>query len=239
VSNKQKSSRRYTKYFSDISKTAAWTALSYPARLLYLELQRQFIETANNNGKVFLSTRDAAERLGASQRWVCIWYRELEHYGFIVQTQPGAIGPNGRAALWRLTDHAHGWLDGKPIQATKDYLKWDGTPFRKSATKKRKPNGTSVQIATESTHYDDQKYSYASTKSTHRDPQKSEISYDDQKYSYLKTSPYSAPAERGVEAAEEAAPFGIGHNAGPPLNTPVDLPELVDDLSIPAFLRRQ
>jgi hypothetical protein len=29
-----------------------------------------------------------------------------------------------------------------------------------------------------------------------------------------------------------------GHNAGPPLNTPVDLPELVDDLSIPAFLRR-
>jgi len=32
---------------------------------------------------------------------------------------------------------------------------------------------------------------------------------------------------------------GIGHNAGPPLNSPVDLPELVDDLSIPTFLRRQ
>jgi hypothetical protein len=31
---------------------------------------------------------------------------------------------------------------------------------------------------------------------------------------------------------------GIGHNAGPPLNSPVDLPEMVDDLSIPAFLRR-
>jgi hypothetical protein len=32
--------------------------------------------------------------------------------------------------------------------------------------------------------------------------------------------------------------YGIGHNAGPPLNSPVDLPETVDDLSIPAFLRR-
>jgi hypothetical protein len=31
---------------------------------------------------------------------------------------------------------------------------------------------------------------------------------------------------------------GIGHNAGPPLNSPVDLPEMVDDLSIPTFLRR-
>jgi hypothetical protein len=31
---------------------------------------------------------------------------------------------------------------------------------------------------------------------------------------------------------------GIGHNLGPPLNSPVDLPEMVDDLSIPAFLRR-
>jgi hypothetical protein len=29
---------------------------------------------------------------------------------------------------------------------------------------------------------------------------------------------------------------GIGHSAGPPLNSPVDWPELVDDLSIPAFL---
>jgi hypothetical protein len=157
--NKTKSSRRYTKYYSDISKTPAWKALSYPARLLYLELQRQFIEAANNNGKVFLSTRDAAERLGASQRWICIWYRELEHYGFIVQTQPATIGPHGRAALWRLTDHTNGWLDGKLIRATKDYLKWDGTPFRKNTTKKRRTIRTSVQIATKSTHYDDQKYS--------------------------------------------------------------------------------
>jgi hypothetical protein len=31
---------------------------------------------------------------------------------------------------------------------------------------------------------------------------------------------------------------GIGHNLGPLLNSPVDLPEMVDDLSIPAFLRR-
>ena len=32
---------------------------------------------------------------------------------------------------------------------------------------------------------------------------------------------------------------GIGHNAGPPLKSPVDLPEMVDDLLIPAFLGLQ
>ena len=145
--SKIKSSRRYTKYYSDISKTPAWKALNYGARLLYLELQRQFIETANNNGKIFLSTRDAADTLGASQRQVWIWYGELEHYGFIVQTQPGTLGPHGRAAVWRLTDQAHGRLDGKRIEATKDYLKWDGTPSRKSTTKKRKATSTSVLIS--------------------------------------------------------------------------------------------
>jgi hypothetical protein len=135
--SKIKFSRQYTKYYSDISKTPAWKALHYGARLLYLELQRQFIETANNNGKVFLSTRDAAERLGASQRQVWIWYCELEHYGFIVQTQPGTLGPRGRATEWRLTDHANGRLDGKRVNATKDYLKWDGALFTQPESAKR------------------------------------------------------------------------------------------------------
>jgi len=145
----------YAKFYSDISKTPAWKALSYGARLLYLELQRQFIETANNNGKIFLSTRDAADRLGASQRQVWIWYRELEHYGFIVQTQPGTVGPHGCAILWHLTDQAHGCLDGRPIKATKDYLKWDGTPFRQNTTKKRKANRTSVLISKKTRHPDE------------------------------------------------------------------------------------
>jgi hypothetical protein len=47
---------------------------------------------------------------------------------------------------------------------------------------------------------------------------------------HLEVYPSSTPAV-GLEAGGADAPteFGIGHNAGPPLNSPIDLPELVDD----------
>jgi hypothetical protein len=204
MNNKIKSSRRYTKYYSDISKTPAWKALSYGARLLYLELQRQFIETANNNGKIFLSTRDAADRLGASQRQVCTWYGELEHYGFIIQTQSGTLGPHGRAILWHLTDQAHGWLDGKPIKATKDYLKWDGTPFQQSTTKKRKTK-TKAFPYMKKTRHPDEKISSLVTKKTRHFPKKPPISAvpgDEKNSSYLEYSISSSTASEPVTVSQ-------------------------------------
>ena len=48
----------------------------------------------------------------------------------------------------------------------------------------------------------------------------------------------SSPSGGCLEAEAETVPFGSGHNAGPPPNSRVDLPEMVDDLLIPAFLRR-
>jgi hypothetical protein len=94
---------------------------------------------ADNNGKIFLSTRNAAKDLGANQESVCIWFRELEHYGFIVMTEPGTIGPKGKATHWRITDVGWGRLDGKSIEPTKDYLKWSGEVFdrRRPKTEKR------------------------------------------------------------------------------------------------------
>jgi hypothetical protein len=210
MNNKIKSSRRYTKYYSDISKTPAWKALSYGARLLYLELQRQFIETANNNGKIFLSTRDAADSLGASQRQVCTWYRELEHYGFIVQTQSGTLGPHGRAILWHLTDQAHGWLDGKPVKATKDYLKWDGTPFRQSTTKKRKTKTKSFPYMKKTRHPDEKNSSLVTKKTRHfpKNPPISAVPGDEKNSSYLEYSISSSTASgpTGVSHGEPTAP---------------------------------
>ena len=102
--------------------------------MLYIALIRPLSFNADNNGKIFLATRKAAEQLGTSQRRTCGWFRELEHYGFIVLTEPGTAM---RAARWRITDAGWGKLDGKGIEPTKDYLKWDGVLFER-----HNPDGT-------------------------------------------------------------------------------------------------
>ena len=112
----------------EVMQSAAWKHMSMGARMLYIALIKNLSFTADNNGKIFLATRKAADEIGASQRRVCVWFRELEHYGFIVQTDPGNAM---RAARWRITDVGWGKLDGKGIEPTKDYLKWDGVLFER------------------------------------------------------------------------------------------------------------
>jgi hypothetical protein len=129
----------------EIMDSAAWRTMSMGARLLYIALIRPLSFNRDNNGKIFLSTRDAAKELGASQRAVWIWFRELEHYGFIVMTEPGTIGPNGKATRWRITDVGWGKLDGRSIEPTKDYLKWSGELFEHPTSKKRKTANQSSQ----------------------------------------------------------------------------------------------
>jgi hypothetical protein len=90
----------------EVLDSAAWKRTSPGARLLYIALSRRLNFKAYNNGRIFLATRTAAKELGASQRVVCIWFRELEHYGFIETTEPGTIGPQGRATRYRITDMA-------------------------------------------------------------------------------------------------------------------------------------
>lgn len=121
----------------EVLESSAWKATSFGARLLYISLLRRLSYNAFNNGKIFRSTREAAKEIGAGQRAVWMWFRELEHYGFIAMTDPGCIGPKGRAARWRLTDMAWGELDGRPVEATKDYLKWDGVLFERQSQKQK------------------------------------------------------------------------------------------------------
>jgi hypothetical protein len=61
----------------------------------------------------------------------------IEHYGFIAMTEPGSMGPKGRAARWRITDMAWGELDGRPVEATKDYLRWNGVRFEQPSQKQK------------------------------------------------------------------------------------------------------
>jgi len=77
--------------------------------------------------------RDAEEELGqySTRRNVMRWFRELQHYGFIVMVSPAHHGVNGhgKAPHWRLTEE---WYLSKA--PTRDFLSWDGIPF----TEKRK-----------------------------------------------------------------------------------------------------
>jgi hypothetical protein len=105
----------------------AWRAMSHGAQSLYVALKRRYNANIDNNGEIFLSLRDAAQELQSHRDHIARWYRELQHYGFVVQMQPPCLGAEGKGktAHWRLTELAY---IGKP--PTRDFLRWDGTPFK-------------------------------------------------------------------------------------------------------------
>ena len=104
----------------------AWRALSHGAQMLYVALKRKFSPHYHNNGRIFLSQRMAAIELGSHHNQIARWFRELQHYGFIVLAKPGFLGVEGRgqAPRWRLTEL--GYMHEPP---THDFERWDGTPF--------------------------------------------------------------------------------------------------------------
>ncbi|HEX2258028.1 MAG TPA: hypothetical protein VHG92_15265 [Afifellaceae bacterium] len=116
----------------------AWRAMSHGAKVLYIALKRRVSKGALNNGKVFLSQRDAAEELRSHHNQIARWYRELQHYGFIVQMTAGYLGMEGKGVSphWRLTEH--GYMREPPTQ---DYKRWDGVKFSDKKTDSRAGKG--------------------------------------------------------------------------------------------------
>ncbi|MEJ1999854.1 MAG: helix-turn-helix domain-containing protein [Maritimibacter sp.] len=99
-----------------IFERPAYRRLGLGARCLHMELIRVY--NGYNNGRLFLSHRLAADRLGCSRNTVSRYYRELEEAGFIVKTRGACLGPDGigQATHWALT---HLGVDGRP--ATLDF----------------------------------------------------------------------------------------------------------------------
>jgi hypothetical protein len=109
-----------------IMAAPAWRAMSFGARLLWLETRGWLRNDRLNNGKQHLSCRDAAKAIGADKSAVARWFAENEHYGFLRKTAEGFLGSDGRgiAAKYRFTDLAHG-----THPPTRDYEEWDGELF--------------------------------------------------------------------------------------------------------------
>jgi hypothetical protein len=94
----------------EVLRSPAWRATSFGARWLYVHLKRRWSHKQKNNGRLFMSQRDAQEEMGATNRdSIGRWFRELQHYGFIVMTSAGCLGVDGKgkAPHWRLTDWKH------------------------------------------------------------------------------------------------------------------------------------
>jgi hypothetical protein len=98
----------------------AWRDLSFGARSLYVELKALY-NGYNNNGRLMCSARYAAQTLGCSKNSVTGYFKELQANGFIVETQGGYLGVDGRGQgrLWRLTEL--GFMGDMP---TKEYKNW-------------------------------------------------------------------------------------------------------------------
>lgn len=107
-----------------VKNSAAWAALSMQARLIYLELRGKLArDPRENNGRVHLSIRDAAEAVGLKKlATVASGFHELQAKGFIVVTRLGTLGSegHGKATEYRITEC--GTRDA--YEGTKDYLQW-------------------------------------------------------------------------------------------------------------------
>jgi hypothetical protein len=81
----------------------SYRSLSLEARSLMWELIRVY--NGHNNGRLFLSHRLAAERLGRHRNSIGKYYSELERAGFVHKTRGHCLGPEGtgQATHWALT----------------------------------------------------------------------------------------------------------------------------------------
>ena len=114
----------------------AWRAMSHGARSLYIALKRRYSSNRKNNGRIYLSHRQARKEIRAGASQIVRWFGELQHYGFIVMIEPGCLGLDGKgkAPHWRLTEVAYmrgTSSKGMEDMPTMDFLKWNGVRFSK------------------------------------------------------------------------------------------------------------
>jgi hypothetical protein len=108
----------YIRHFRWQLSCPAWKALSMTARCLEMELKALY--NGSNNGELFLSVREAANRLGIANNTASNAFNELEDAGFIIAKHKGHFKQKVRhASSWILTEFEYnGQL------ATKDFMKW-------------------------------------------------------------------------------------------------------------------
>lgn len=120
-------------------RSEAYLSLSPRARCLLVELYAAY--NGSNNGDVFLSVRDAAERLNVGKTTIAPCFHELEGRGFIRAYQRGNFAWKlGHATTWVLTEYE---LAGQP--PTKDFMSWRSLGIQKPVRRSGRTVRTSGQ----------------------------------------------------------------------------------------------
>jgi hypothetical protein len=88
----------FTKLTRSMLETEAWRSLSLAAQALYPWLKLEWKgPTYNNNGRICLSVRQAAEKMGVTPDTARRAFDDLQAKGFIVQTLAPCLGIKGKA----------------------------------------------------------------------------------------------------------------------------------------------
>ena len=104
--------------------TPAWRALRLSAQALFPWLLMEFKgDKYNNNGKISLSVRQAAERMGVARDTAAKAFRDLQAKGFIVVKKGASLGVvgHGKCPEYEITS-----IDTLHEKASKLYLEWSG-----------------------------------------------------------------------------------------------------------------
>jgi hypothetical protein len=110
---------RWVQLYHYMLDSEAWRSLQHLDQAIYVELCRRY--NGQNNGKIFFSLREGAERFKAGKMTVSRSLERLSDRGFVVPTKKGAFHCKIRHATeWRLTDYD---CDGS--LATKDFMRWN------------------------------------------------------------------------------------------------------------------
>ena len=87
---------KYTAIMHYVVETDAWRALGTASHSLFLLLNLEWKgPNYNNNGKITLSARQAAERMGVTRDTAARAFQDLQAKGFIIVTKGGSLGVEG------------------------------------------------------------------------------------------------------------------------------------------------
>lgn len=133
----------FAKLLRATMETEAWRTLSPTAQALYPWLRLEWRGPQfNNNGKIRLSVRQAAERVGVSLSTASKAFHDLQAKGFIRVTRPARLGVGGQASspLFELTELA--MPSGEEAHGSKLFREWrSGEDFAVQKANAHNPRG--------------------------------------------------------------------------------------------------
>lgn len=144
----------WTKMLRQTMETPAWQALPPAAQALYPWLKLEWRgPQANNNGRLRLSVRDAAARVGVTPDTAARAFHDLQAKGFIVMTEHAVLGVEGAAKCpaYELTELAPPGATG----GRKLYQNWRaGADFLVQKARAHNPRGANGKTKSHHENHD-------------------------------------------------------------------------------------